>query len=164
MPLATVLRSAAQGRFCAKRPHARVGTDFFVGSIVVGMGRQGWRRVAAVAAAYLLVLQAVLTGLALGAHADPAGRGALATVICSSAGPGGGDDQSGLPFEHSDWIACCVLGCGMSSLGLAPPLAGTGVARIPPAEAIALRWVPRAQPGRGFERSPRNTRAPPRAA
>ena len=128
------------------------------------MGRQGWRRTAAVAAAYLLVLQAVLTGLALGVHADPAGRGALATIICSTAGPELGDHQSGLPFEHSDWIACCVLGCGMSGLGLAPPPVGAGAAPITPAAAIALRWVPRAQLGRGFERSPRNTRAPPRAA
>jgi hypothetical protein len=134
----------------------------FIGSIAVGMGRQGWRRAAAVAAAYLLVLQAVLTGLALGAHADSSGRGALAAIICSSAGPGAGDDHSGRPFEHSDWITCCVLGCGMSGLGLAP--AGVGVALIRPAEAIALRWVPRAHAGRGFERSPRSTRAPPHVA
>jgi hypothetical protein len=128
------------------------------------MGRQGWRRAAAVAAAYLLVLQAVLTGLALGAHTDSSGRGAFVAIICSTAGPGAGDDHSGRPFEHSDWITCCVLGCGMSGLGLAPPPAGAGAAPIPPAEAIALRWFPRAHVGRGFERSPRNTRAPPQAA
>jgi hypothetical protein len=133
--------------------------ELSIGSIAVSMAREEWRRAVAVATAYLLVLQAVLTGLVLGAHADPAHRGALAAIICSAAGAD--SNHSGPPLDNPDRITCCVLGCGMSGPGLTPPPAGAVIAPLPPAEAVAVSWTPRTPVDRGAERTPRNTRAPP---
>ncbi|WP_309388413.1 hypothetical protein [Chelatococcus sambhunathii] len=79
-------------------------------------GRGIGRRLGGVLAAYLLVLQAVLTGLALGAApvaADPF------SVLCrtDAAAPQETPAKSG----HKALPDCCVAGCAMFGGGMAPP-------------------------------------------
>ena len=71
--------------------------------------RSGWGRgAAALAIAYLLVLQAVVGGLALGSHAAMAAT--FDAPICNPSGTHPGDG-SGPGERHSPSTLCCVLGC-----------------------------------------------------
>lgn len=90
------------------------------------------RRLGGVLAAYLLVLQAVLTGLALGAApvaADPF------SVLCrtEAAAPQDVPAKSG----HKALPDCCVAGCAMFGGGMAPPPDVAGAPAGTPALAAA---------------------------
>ncbi|MFG1462523.1 hypothetical protein V5F77_06445 [Xanthobacter sp. DSM 24535] len=78
-----------------------------------------WKAWTAVAAAYLLVLQVLLIGMSIGAHAGPLslvdGAGALC-LSSSSGGPPAGDDAPAHALPD-----CCVLGCTMFGPAAAPP-------------------------------------------
>lgn len=85
------------------------------GGDIVASARGMGRRLGGVLAAYLLVLQAVLTGLALGAApvaADPF------SVICQGAGAVSSPEA---PKGHAALPDCCVAGCAMFGGGMAPP-------------------------------------------
>ena len=118
----------------------------------------GLRRLAGRAlAAYLIVLQAVLAGLALGAApvaADPL------SIICNAAASDSSPAQQ--PDRgHKSLPGCCVSGCPMLSGWTAPPPAGA-VAPRPAArnEAVLIdrSGVP---PPAAAGRTPLNPRAPP---
>ncbi|MGA0563591.1 hypothetical protein ACO2RV_14190 [Ancylobacter sp. VNQ12] len=123
--------------------------------------RNTLRRMAmALAVAYLVVLQALLGGLASGAHAGSlASVDAFGQVLCLGVqtGPASPDD----PAHHTP--DCCATGC-QTSVGTAlPPPAGTLLA-APSAVDHAQPLLPRPVVlASGVERSPRHTRAPPLA-
>ncbi|WP_371347078.1 hypothetical protein [Ancylobacter sp. IITR112] len=119
------------------------------------------RRLALVlAVAYVLVLQALLGGMASGAHAagfiaiDEFGR----TLCLNSHGAPDAPGESG---RHTP--DCCLTGCQAApAAALPPPLpamaalpAGHHAGPTPPPRAAGLARAP--------ERSPRHTRAPPAA-
>ncbi|MCK0209617.1 hypothetical protein MWN33_16415 [Starkeya koreensis] len=118
------------------------------------------RAAMALAVAYLLVLQAILGGMAGGAHAaagialDPFGQ-----VICANSA--GGPTSPADPAHHAP--DCCTTGCQTSAgAGLPPPVAAAPA--LPVGQALGRAPLPRArvlalQP----ERTPRHTRAPPLA-
>ena len=112
------------------------------------------RRVGGVLAAYLVVLQAVLAGLALGATpvaADPF------TVLCR---PGASQQAPDAPKKHHALPDCCVTGCVMLSGGMAPP--ETAVAPLQTREIDTAAPVAGTDvPPRSDARTPRNPRAPP---
>ena len=114
----------------------------------------------AIAAAYVLVLQSLLTSFAFAAD-KPAGRlDAFGNVICTHAGTA--EQPSGDPQNHKP--SCCAFGCTFSSLGYgAPPDAAVGL-KTGFAETAAT--LPVAADHRHFSRprSPANPRAPPRLA
>lgn len=118
------------------------------------------RAAMALAFAYLLVLQAILGGMAGGAHAaagialDPFGQ-----VICAN-----GASAPTSPADPAHHVPdCCSTGCQTSiGAGLPPPVAAAPAQ--PVAHALVRAALPRApvatlQP----ERTPRHTRAPPLA-
>jgi hypothetical protein len=119
-----------------------------------------WRAGVALVAIYALILQALLNGVMLTAHAGSNPDESLSAVICSApAHPHTQGDAPGAPTGHSDG-GCCTL-CPVSGLGVvnadiraerpdyqssrSSPLAAWG-------EADAFRAV---------ELSPINPRAPP---
>ena len=123
--------------------------------------RSTWRRMTmALAIAYLLVLQAVVGGIASGAHAASLASGTMDPVICrgvQDAAPAGPEDSS----HHTP--ECCFSGCQITAIGGLPPVDAGGTAV--PAPRCALRVAP-ATPlhlPAGPERSPRLPRAPPLA-
>jgi hypothetical protein len=113
------------------------------------------RQIIALAAAYVVALQALLLPLSLAAGASP--DFSLCSAATSTAGPqsGGGHDGSGCP---------CAAGCGMQCCvhALAGPpqavivLALTSTAWLTPPPAFA-------QVARPWLRSPQLARAPPAA-
>jgi heme A synthase len=115
----------------------------------------------AIAAAYLLVLQAVFVGLASGAHA--AGMSldrSLAMTLCA---PGdmqqGGHSDQGTP-PH-DQMTCCMSGCA-SSGSVAPAADGAYLPVIHRVlDLIAFARHLDAPHGYVAGRSPANPRAPP---
>jgi len=120
-------------------------------------GKTGRRMATALVAAYLLVLQALLGGLAAGTHA---GAGvtvdAFGQVICrgASAGTNGPAD----PAHHTP--DCCTTGCQTSAVTGLPPVALALGTPIETASYLASR--PRADSApRGLEHRPHNARAPP---
>jgi len=133
------------------------------GEYVLSAIRQssGARRWVAVAAAYLLVLQAVFAGLASGAQAGGMTLDrALAMTLCA---PGEmpatpGSDQS---VPHHDRMNCCVLGCALSGGGLPAPAASFVPVVHRPADLIAFARHLDAPQGYVAGRSPANPRAPP---
>lgn len=122
--------------------------------------RSGWRTWGAILAAYLLVLQATLTGMTLGAHAAPS-AGVVGAVICSSATTS--SDAAPGRGERHVLPNCCVLGCSMSGGGAAP---GSDSVRLdaPAAAAFLHRSYAFDAVSATPERSPRTTRAPPLTA
>lgn len=126
-----------------------------------GRHRTGMRRWVAVAAAYLLVLQAVLAGLASGAHAaDRTLAQSLGMTLCSPLGshdPGAHDDAAGQP----DMMDHCRTVCALASNVVVP----TSDAHA----AVVYRTVDRVAFARQLDtpqgyvggRSPANPRAPP---
>lgn len=122
-----------------------------------------WRAWTAVAAAYLLVLQVLVMGIAGGAHAAPLSLDHVVTVMCGPSAHGGTAlPVDGGPAPHQS-PSCCVLGCSMFGPGAAPPPASWSHVRHPLAGAadtvsvrpLLVRWsahgaspgLPRAPPG-----------------
>jgi hypothetical protein len=143
-----------------------------IGAIEALGGRAllGWRRRTrssrwvAVAAAYLLVLQAVVAGLASGAHAAGSSVDrSLAMTLCAPGGMpiGAGADKGAA--QH-DQMTCCVPGCAFPGGG-EPAATGAYLPVVHRAlDLIAFARRLDAPPGFVAGRSPANPRAPPSAA
>lgn len=109
--------------------------------------------------ACLFLLQTLLIGFTLGAHAAPRLHDQFGNVICTDSRPGNG--LAGKPAGHDDQHACCVLGCSAAAVSHwapAPSVASLAITHT------ALRLLP--QPvwedrRAGIIATPRNTRAPP---
>ncbi|GLK78545.1 hypothetical protein [Methylopila turkensis] len=95
-----------------------------------------WRRVGVVLAAYALVVQSALAGLA---HHPAPERLALALTLCS------GDDASA-PAQNRDRFACCGVGCLGAPQPAPSPAGGAALLARPAALAFA------ASPGAAVER------------
>lgn len=115
-----------------------------------------WRAWTALAAAYLLVLQMLMVGLA-----TPALTLESAGILCqAAAASGSGDPQSPAQDTSAD---CCILGCSMFGPPVAPP---------PPFAALlpSRSWngaEPQGRPllvGSGLGSSTSQARAPPSQA
>jgi len=122
-------------------------------------GKTGRMMATALVAAYLLVLQALLGGLAAGTHA---GAGvtvdAFGQVLCRGASTG--TDSPADPAHHTP--DCCTTGCQTSATSGLPPLA--------PAFAVPRAAIAHAQPllrtdlaTSDLDHRPHNARAPPLA-
>jgi hypothetical protein len=113
------------------------------------------RRIVALAAAYVVALQASLLPLSLAVGASPGTS--LCSAATSAAGPqsGTGHGGSGCPCA-----AGCGMQCGIHALAGSPQaaivLALTGAARLTPPPALT-------QVARSWLRSPQLARAPPAA-
>ena len=114
------------------------------------------RKATALVAVYAIVVQALLLGLALAAHAgfDPS------TIICSS--QNSSDQEGGGPPDHRD-IDCgaCILACGAS-----PAVAATSGTVIFIATSfvsdVLVSWL--LPPRSSAKYQPHASRAPPIAA
>jgi hypothetical protein len=119
------------------------------------------RRWVAIAAAYLLVLQAIFAGLASGAKAASISLDReLALTLCA---PGdtatASADHGGAGAQHADQ-SCCALGCPMSAGGQPP---GADFEPVVHRAADQVAFSERLDRPLGFlsGRSPANPRAPP---
>lgn len=118
----------------------------------------------AIAAAYLLVLQAVFAGLASGAHA--AGMTldrSLAMTLCAPGDMPAGSSSDNGAAGH-DQMTCCVPGCASSGSGVPPAAAGFLPVVHRAIDLIAFARHLDAPHGYVAGRSPANPRAPPSAA
>lgn len=124
-----------------------------------------WKAWTAWIAAYVLVLQMLVAGMAMGVRAAPLmGEGGDAVLCLSAASEdapkpdGGGAGHAGLPN-------CCILGCAMFGAAAVPPVPGWSIAPQPvarlqtaaPASIVVLRPTTHGP-------SPSLARAPPAAA
>ncbi len=114
---------------------------------------------AALAVAYLLVLQSVLGAFAFGTGPSAAQLDAFGNVICTHEGAGerpAGDPQ----HQHN----CCVLGCNLSAFAHgAPPASEIAFGAVwsePLASVLPVSDAPAVE----RERTPSNPRAPPAIA
>ncbi|GLK78694.1 hypothetical protein [Methylopila turkensis] len=113
-------------------------------------------------AAYLLVVQAALIGLTLGASASPWTASGLPRVLCAPSGAAA--DGPADPAGRHAIPNCCVNGCAMFGGGAAP---APEVAYVRPQPAFSEAARPAASFAAAFgapERSPAAARAPPAAA
>jgi hypothetical protein len=113
----------------------------------------------AVFAAYLVVLQALLGGLASGSHAGMAyALGASGEIICSGAA-----DLPGHPAEPAHHTPdCCLTGCNMPIAAGALPQPAALPALLPVALAILVPAQPETRSS-DTARGPHKARAPPLA-
>ncbi|MFK8250143.1 DUF2946 family protein [Ancylobacter terrae] len=124
--------------------------------------RQGWSFLVALGAAYLLVLQILLTGLALGTHATSSLDDASHGVICLEMGTGSSAPDT--PTAPPHLPDCCQLGCLLGTV--LPPAAVVASATTFPAAATRSHFPPLTSVARGDQgwRTPHNSRAPPARA
>lgn len=122
--------------------------------------RSNTRRVVAWLAAYLLVVQAVLTGLTFGLQAAPSDPFGLHTILCSSANSAQPDTP--LDTGHPRKSDCCALGCAMFGAGIAPPVAAAWREPARPIGPVSLERDDLSVPPSSSDWSPRSTRGPPR--
>ncbi|WP_341992119.1 DUF2946 family protein [Azorhizobium sp. AG788] len=124
--------------------------------------RPAWREWTAYAAAYLLVLQVLLTGMALGAQAAPALWDEFGGAICANAGAEGGPTA---PVDGDHHLpACCGFGCVMSGAApLSPPPAIISLLALTPVAVIAVAFDATTFAPHDQTYSPSKARAPPRA-
>ncbi|WP_332683369.1 DUF2946 family protein [Bosea sp. (in: a-proteobacteria)] len=115
---------------------------------------------AAIAAAYLLVLQAVFAGLASGANAAGASLDrSLGMTLCAPGQMPPADDSAAAHQMPS----CCTLGCSLSGGGTpAVPASFVPVVHRP-VDLIAFQHRLDLPHGFAAGRSPANPRAPPAA-
>ena len=121
--------------------------------------RTRWGSRVALCAAWLLVVQALLTGLSLGASAAPVQRDFFGNVICSEAARSGTED--GQPANPAHLPTCCVLGCSMAAAAAVPPPPAPGLPAARPAGRFVAPPSADERGARSAFRTPRNTRAPP---
>ena len=97
--------------------------------VPTAFAQPSWRRPIIVIAAWLIVLQAFLTGIATAqagiALADPLAAG----VICHGTGGTDGGASPAVPDAGAAWHLCCSY-CMAAAPVLPPPLAQIGPARI----------------------------------
>lgn len=112
------------------------------------------------ALACLLILQSLVSGLAVTGHAETGGGSTAA--ICTPDGIQPISDPARPPAEPHD-MSCCVIGCGGSGAGTAAPPSS---AELPIFAGFAQRPVPLPADrfGGGQWHSPLGPRAPPRTA
>jgi hypothetical protein len=118
----------------------------------------------AIAAAYLLVLQAVFAGMASGAHAGGMSLDrTLAMTLCAPGemSPAGRSDQG--TAQH-DQMTCCVLGCALSGGG--EPVAASAYLPVIHRAIDLIAFARHLDAPHGYVagRSPANPRAPPSEA
>ncbi|OYW62914.1 MAG: hypothetical protein B7Z40_15980 [Bosea sp. 12-68-7] len=119
------------------------------------------RRWVAIIAAYLLVLQAVFTGLASGAHAASMSLDrSLALALCAP-GEMPAPTASDQGTAQHDRTNCCVIGCALSGGGLPAPAASFLPVVHRPVDLVAFARRLDAPQGSIAGRSPANPRAPP---
>ena len=124
-----------------------------------GRHRVGLRRWVALAAAYLVVLQAIFAGLSSGANAASFSLDrSLAMTLCA-----GGDapaSQSDAAATH-ELMSCCMLGCAFTGAGA--PAAPTNSLPVVHRSVDLVAFQRRLDLPSGFVagRSPANPRAPP---
>jgi hypothetical protein len=114
----------------------------------------------AIAAAYLLVLQATFAGLASGAKAASISLGyELTLTLCAHGSTTGADiDHSGPTGPHAD-LSCCSVGCSISASGL--PAKASFEPAVHYADEVTLYGRPDRLQAFLAVRSPANPRAPP---
>ena len=115
------------------------------------------RRWVAIIAAYLLVLQALFTGLASGAHA-------ASTSLDRSPGEMPAPSASDQGAAQHDRTSCCVIGCALTGGGLPAPAASFLPVIHRPVDLVAFARHLDAPQGYVAGRSPANPRAPPSVA
>ena len=120
------------------------------------------RRLIALAAAYVVALEALLPGLALAAREPAAGVPELATICSNAPTPATSDGR--LPVEHGTLclhgVACLASGCGAAAVtGVPGP--GRSIA-LGATRAVFASFLPRETDARHVV-TPHVARAPPRA-
>jgi hypothetical protein len=122
------------------------------------------RRWVAIIAAYLLVLQALFTGLASGAHAASMSLDrSLALALCAP-GEMPAPSASDQGAAQHDRTSCCVIGCALTGGGLPAPAASFLPVIHRPVDLVAFARHLDAPQGYVAGRSPANPRAPPSVA
>lgn len=117
----------------------------------------------AIAAAYLLVLQAVFAGLASGAHAANMSLDrTVAMTLCAPGEMPAGSNSDRSAAQH-DQMTCCVPGCALSVSGAPPVAAGFTPVIHRTVDLVAFARRLDAPNGYVAGRSPANPRAPPAA-
>lgn len=128
------------------------------------MRRSGrpWNVRIALAAAFILVLQAMSSGLVTGSMASPVALDAFGNPICVTSTDhfGGATKDDG---GHHLGSECCSMGCG-AFVSLALTIPPTGVAPRPAADQAGPAWVRQLVPPRQPDHDPASPRAPPRLA
>lgn len=123
--------------------------------------RAGWKSWVALAAAYLVVLQAVFAGLASGANAASLSLDrTLALTLCASGAAPMGQGDGAAPHDPS---GCCLLGCALSGGGAPAVPADFLPVSHRPVDLIAFQRRLDLPHGFAAGRSPANPRAPPAA-
>lgn len=123
--------------------------------------KTGWSFAAALCVAYLLVLQLVLSGVALGAHAAADSHGQAGIVLCQ--GAGGGEPVPFAPAPVPPWPDCCQLVCQMGGASL-PVADSVAPMAAPVASAAPFRLVRDSSPAGPPSRRANPSRAPPLSA
>lgn len=125
-----------------------------------GRRKAGMRRWVALAAAYLVVLQAIFAGLSSGANAASFSLDrSLAMTLCAP-GETAGQTGHGEAAAH-ELMSCCMLGCAFSGAGA--PAAPTAFLPVVHRPTDLVAFQRRLDLPHGFiaSRSPANPRAPP---
>lgn len=117
----------------------------------------------AIAAAYLLVLQAVFAGMASGAHAATMSLDRSLTVTLCAPGEMPAGSNSDRSAAQHDQMTCCVLGCAFSGSSAPPAAAGFTPVIHRAVDLVAFARRLDAPNGYVAGRSPANPRAPPSA-
>ncbi|MFT0859387.1 hypothetical protein [Ancylobacter sp. G4_0304] len=115
----------------------------------------------ALAVAYLLVLQALLGGLATGAHAAAGLSPEAAPAICLGMARGDAPAGPADPAHHTP--DCCTVGCQNAGIAALPPPAAAGLLAPLALAGAAMTVSPAAEVLPGAERLSHPPRAPPAA-
>ena len=121
--------------------------------------RRSWTTWIAGGLSYVMVVQLLLAGLALSAHAAPSGQAGLQAGIClSGAGtPAPVGDSAG----HEASSTCCLPGCAMFAPAFIPPPTEWNAVPFRVAPGGPVGRAAFALPAMAHGRSPGLARAPP---
>ena len=131
---------------------------------MITVRRRCWSACGAVAVAYLLVIQTLVAGIALGTQAGFFQRDADIHVICSSAGAPSSPRGPEQPADRSEHQICCIVGCAMFGPLAVPSPAAFTISGVQAAAATVARSQSDDRIDSELDRSSRKTRAPPGAA